>query len=67
MFEGKGVYNSIIVDCAEQNNTWDSKTDFGYFKNKDGRHFLGYKRMMSSFVSNKEAFGQKLKSILNEK
>lgn len=65
IFEGKGVYNSYIEEFASVKGTWSKEFDFGYYQSpKTNVHFLGYSRLFSTMLSNKEAFAKKLHEII---
>ena len=52
IFEGKSVYEEIIKNCFEANNTWNKDDNFGYyFDDKLNIHFIGYSRIYSNIKS----------------
>lgn len=64
IFEGKSVYNEIIENIYEIENSWDEQLMYGYyFSEIDNIHFLGCQRNRSNILS-KEIIAEKLKSIL---
>lgn len=64
IFEGKEVFNEIIIGCYEKNNSWNKELDFGYYYSEsENIHFLGYKRLFSNIL-NKENLSKKIKQII---
>lgn len=65
IFEGKGVYNSIVEGCCEAYSTWNNTGNLAYFKIEDlNTHCIGYKRNnIGGFEIKPELVAEKIKEL----
>jgi hypothetical protein len=67
IFEGKTPYQAIVRDCMQQRDTWDKEHHVGYYHDPEtGTHYIGYKRAISTIISDKAVLRQTLRKVLHE-